>query len=384
MEGQGMVAPVDVSNEIQNCQGRSRPPLDVIAVYLTCILIWGTSWNAVRLCVLPGGLQPFTAAALRFGFAAVVLAALLITSFGKIKINSKKAACYIVATGFIGVVSMGLVYNAQKSVSGGLAAIIATTAPLVMAVLATLTKTEVVCRSSVVGALISVTGIAVMFGDRLTVSPAQAIGVVLIFGSVICNAISGLMVKRLAPGENPLMSVALVVLVSVVCFALLGGSFETTNWATVNPVCIAASAYLGVVGSVIAFAGYFYLLKRVSLMTISTMVFFPPVIAMIVDSFVERSVHLTATSYAGIAITIFGVIVGVILKPLWTTTKDRRQVAVQAAPLETKPLPPGNLSSVVPEKNSLCLIEGFNDRNLDIEGTKEHAEVFCPNLKHPG
>lgn len=307
-----MVEPAS-SSKLQDKQ--SSPSSGVILAYLTCIFIWGTTWNAVRLCVLPGGLEPYTAATVRFGFAAAFLSALVMCGIFRIRLQNKKSALWVIITSLTSVISMALVYNAQKSVSGGIAAILATTSPLMMAVLATMTRTEKVSAASIIGAIVSVVGIGVIFGDRLNVSANQAVGILLLIGSVMINSTNSLLLKRFASGENPFVYVSLFVVVSLLCFSGLGASFEHTNWQTVNPISIAASAYLGIVGSVVAFACFFYLLKRVRLMTISSMVFFPPLIAMMVDGFIEHEVHLNATSYAGIGITVLGVVIGVLIKP---------------------------------------------------------------------
>jgi drug/metabolite transporter (DMT)-like permease len=69
----------------------------------------------------------------------------------------------------------------------------------------------------------------------------------------------------------------------------------------------AALLYLAVVGSVLVFVGYFFLLQRVALMTVSTMVVLEPLIALVVDAAGERDVVLAPRTYVGIAVTIGGV-----------------------------------------------------------------------------
>lgn len=302
----------------------------VIAAYVACILIWGTTWNAVRLCVLPGGFEPYSAGAARFAFASAFLAGMWIVGALKAKPTSLSAAIWISFTGFLGVVSLALVYNAHQWVSGGLAAILATTSPLMMALLATVTRAEKVSVASLFGAVVSVCGIAILFGDRLHISKDQATGVVLVLLSVLINAVSGIILKKKASGENPFVFVALFSAISLPCFCALSLGYEKVDLQALSPVAIGAAAYLGVMGSVISFACYFYLLKRLKLMTLSSMVFFPPVIALVVDSFIEKSVTLTATSYAGIGVIMTGVAIGVILKPLLQRLAKRRTISVIA------------------------------------------------------
>lgn len=300
----------------------------VIAAYIACILIWGTTWNAVRLCVLPGGFEPYSAGAARFAFAAAFLGGLWLFGILKAKPTTLSAALWILFTGFLGVVSLALVYTAHQWVSGGLAAILATTSPLMMALLATATRAEKVSFNSLVGAVVSVCGIAILFGDRLHISSDQATGVILVLLSVFLNAISGVILKKKASNENPFVFVALFTAISLPCFCALSMSCETVDLQALSPVTIGAAAYLGVMGSVVSFACYFYLLKRLKLMTLSSMVFFPPIIALIVDSFIEKAVTLTGASYAGIGVIMTGVAIGVVLKPLQDRIVRRRALSL--------------------------------------------------------
>ncbi len=73
-----------------------------------------------------------------------------------------------------------------------------------------------------------------------------------------------------------------------------------------------ALLYLALVGSVVVFAGYFWLLGRVSLMTLSTLVLVEPIIALAVDAVWERGVVLVPRSYLGIALTFAGVGVSIV------------------------------------------------------------------------
>ena len=326
------------SNSCENSesgQAMGRTAVGVIVAYAACVLIWGTTWNAVRLCVLPGGFHPYTAAAARFGFAAAFLVLIWLTGLSRARPNCKYAASWIAGAGVLGVVSLGLVYTAQKSVSGGLAAIVATTGPLVMALLATVLKIEKVSLNSLLGAVISLAGIAILFGDRLQVSSDQAFGIVLLLLSVVLNAFMGIILKKHAAGEHPFVSVALSVAISLPCFFALSLGCERTDFAALSMVSVLCAAYLGVMGSVVSFACYFYLLKRLKLMTISTMVFFPPIIALTVDCFIERHISLSALSYAGIGVTMVGVAIGLLLEPL-----QRRRARMVPARIELQDAEP--------------------------------------------
>lgn len=67
--------------------------------------------------------------------------------------------------------------------------------------------------------------------------------------------------------------------------------------------------YLAVIGSVVAFLAYFWLLGRTGLVLTSTLVFAYPLVAIVTDALFERSVPLTPRAYLGAAITLGGLAV---------------------------------------------------------------------------
>lgn len=301
-------APLKVASAERVATSTRISNLGVVTAYVACILIWGTTWFAVRQCVLPGAFQPFTACAMRFVIAAACLSAVFLTGLVRAPFPDRKTLTWTAVCSILSVASFAFVYSAEKWVSGGLAAIISTTTPVMTALAATLTKTERVTRSQIVGLLISMVGILLIFGDRLNVSNHQGEGVLFLIASVLLSSISGVILKRHATNQNPFVSVGIFITVCAISFVTLSLVMEGGAIFQAPPlVPTLAAAYLGVVGSIISFACYFYLLKRISLMALSKLVFFPPIIALVVDGLFETQVTLDVTTYIGIAITMLGV-----------------------------------------------------------------------------
>ena len=62
-------------------------------------------------------------------------------------------------------------------------------------------------------------------------------------------------------------------------------------------------------GSVVTFGAYFYLVRHVRLATVTTLVLVEPVVALLVDALFERRAAASAITYLGAAITLSGVLV---------------------------------------------------------------------------
>ncbi len=281
----------------------------VAAAYIVCILVWGTTWYAVRLCVLPGAFETFTALSLRFIIAMSCLGLVFLSGIGKFSRPTKQALIWTAVCGTLSVCSFMLVYNAERWISGGLAAIISTTTPLLTALLVTLTGVEKVSSKTIVGILLSFVGIILIFQERLSVSIDQANGVVMLFFSVLLTSLSGVILKKYTGNQSPLTSTLILTTVAAICFTTLGVVLEGPVLFTQSlpTVPFLAATYLGIMSSVVAFVCWFYLLKRVSLMALTSLVFFPPIIALGVDALFERQVVLSGMTYLGICITLLGV-----------------------------------------------------------------------------
>jgi drug/metabolite transporter (DMT)-like permease len=284
-----------------------------IVAYLACSLIWGTTWYAIRRCIGPGGYPTFTSAAIRFVLAACVLGAAHALGFARPGPRGARQIGAIVGCGLLSAASYGLIYLAEQSISGGVACVLYGTFPLFTALFATLGGIERVPRRALVGAVVAFAGIGVVFGDRLDASLAQAVAIVLVLLSVIVSALYTTILKRVADDVNPLATTGIFLATAALPLAAVGAIVDRGAVPWPPPlVPTVALVYLAVVGSAFVFAAYFYLIKRVSLMTVSTLVLVEPIVALGVDAIGERDVVLGVRAYLGIGITLVGVAISVL------------------------------------------------------------------------
>ena len=277
----------------------------VVAAYVACSLIWGTTWYAIRVCLT--GYPTYVALALRFAIAAAVLVPLAVRS--RPWPRGRAWLPFVIA----GVLDAGgylLVYLGERDISGGIAAVLYGTQPLVLALLLTATRMERMSRRHVIGALVSLAGVALIFRDRLDVSASQAIGVALVVASVFVSTAYSMIMKRYAGGgvSNLVSTTIFLTVTAIVLGAIALVAGDPVPWPPpVEPTL--AVGYLAVVGSVVAFLCYFWLLDRTSLLVTSTLVFVFPLVALATDAMFERTVTLDSQAYAGAAITLAGLAV---------------------------------------------------------------------------
>jgi drug/metabolite transporter (DMT)-like permease len=286
--------------------------------YAGCALIWGTTYFFIRVSIAPGGYPTYTAAAVRFAIAAVLLVGWVAAGFARPMPRGRRAFGALGLAGVLNCTSYALIYTAEERIPGGLAAVIFGTLPLITAIVAAATGIERPTRSAVAGAVVSLVGIAVISLDRLDVSVDQAVGCLMVLGAVTCSATYNTVLKRHTQGLHPLASNAVFIAVTAVLMAGVAASVEgrAPPWPPpLRPTL--AILYLALFGTVVAFAGFFYLIAHVRLMTLSTLVLVQPLVALVVDALFEAQ-RIGARTYIGAGITLAGVLlnfVGLVRRP---------------------------------------------------------------------
>ena len=276
----------------------------VVLAYLACALIWGTTWYAIRVCI--ADYPTFASVALRFGIAVVILLpiALRLRPWPRGRVLG-----YVALSGLLNAGAYTLVYVAEERVSGAVAAVLYGTQPLILALLLTVNRLEKLTRRHVIGAVVSLTGVAVLFFDRLDVSAHQAVGVVMVIGSVVIATIYSMIMKQHSGGVHRVVSTTVFLAVTALALGVVAVvAHEPMPW----PLPVAATVallYLAIVGSVVAFLVYFWLLGKTGLLVTSTLVFVYPLVALVTDVLFERDLPLDTRAYLGVAITLGGLAV---------------------------------------------------------------------------
>jgi drug/metabolite transporter (DMT)-like permease len=284
----------------------SAPRSKLIAAYVTCAVIWGTTWFAIRACLGGAdGYPTWEALVLRFAIAGVILLpiALSVRPWPR----GRATWTWLVVSGLLDALGYALVYFGEERVSGGVAAVLYGTQPLILAMLLAITRLDRVRRTDVIGAIVSIAGVAVLFADRVDVSWRQGIGVLLVLGSVATSAVYSTIMKHRVVGAHPVATTAIFIWITAAALGaiVVARGVAPIAWPPPFPQT-AWLVYLAVLGTVVAFVVFFWLLDHVSVLTTGTLVFVFPIVALIVDAIFEHEIALGARAYAGVAIALVG------------------------------------------------------------------------------
>ena len=250
------------------------------AFYTLLCLIWGSTWLVIKLGY--GTLGPFNVAGLRFLIAGLVMAVAARATGAR----WPRGRVEWTAVGVVGLLMFagdyGLIYWAEQYIESGLTAVLFATLPLITLFVARVyLPGERITAAKIGSSGLALVGTVALFADRLRLDAAAVSPMLAVLGAVACAAVASVVSKRDAHdipsatlnATSMLLGAGVLLLVSLARGDGLRLPADAGTWAAV--------AYLSLVGSVLAFLFYFSLLKTWSVMSLSFISVFTPVIALL-------------------------------------------------------------------------------------------------------
>ena len=293
-------------------------------VWLILCGIWGSTWLFIKIGLRD--LPPFTFAGLRFVLAAGILGSIILIR--RARWPRTRSEWYLIAvSGLLQfTLNYGLVFWGEQYISSGLAAVLQSTFPLFGLVIAHFyLPSERMTTLKVVGVLLGVFGVAVIFSDQLTIAGSMALlGSIALVLSAVFGSYSNVLVKAYGGKIDPQILAASQMVFGFV--PLLAAGFATEG----NPLqfrwtlsAFVSLMYLVIVGSVIAFWLYYWLVRNMDVTNTMLIALVTPVVAVILGMLVLHE-QLNWRLVAGSACIILGL--GLIV---WR--KQHKNVAIPAA-----------------------------------------------------
>jgi len=200
---------------------------------------------------------------------------------------------------------LGLNFVAMQRVEASLAAIIASTMPLLVALLGWLFRGQRVRPLGVAGLIAGVAGVALIMGSRLS-GGVDVMGLALCILGALALAIATLTVQGVSAGGNVLMIVGLQMFVGA---ALLAVASSVTETITVHWTArlVAAFAYTTLIPGLLATWVWFRLVARIGAVRAATYHFLNPFFGVLVAS-VLLNERVGPIDLIGVAIVAAGIL----------------------------------------------------------------------------
>ena len=271
----------------------------VIAALFCTYLIWGSTYLAIRFAI--ESFPPFLMAGLRFLVAGIILYAVM-RALGSPNLTRKQWLGATIIGILLPAIGNGTVTYVQQTISSSVAALSIATAPIWMAIFSSIWGHHI-SRQEWVGIVIGLIGIVLLNmngslqGNYLSAALLIFAAASWSFGSVWSKHLD-LPIGLMAPASQMLMGGIILIIVSFFQGETYPSVVSIKSWA--------AMIFLVVLGSLVAYSAYQYLLKNVRPLVASSNTFINPIVAFFVGiSFANETV--TRTEYVALGVILAGV-----------------------------------------------------------------------------
>jgi drug/metabolite transporter (DMT)-like permease len=286
-----------------------KDPRLVLAI-VTVSVFWGTTFLGIRVAVET--IPPWFVAGIRQLLAGLILFFLLIFS-KKLKwigwINFRNQ---IILSTLMLIVANGMTTVAEKHLTSSLASLISATSPLLVFLLSILFSMQKFTIRGLIGVLLGFAGILLIFKNGLQdlLVPEYRIGVISMFVAISGWALGTIFTKKInhSPQNislNLFYQFSFAGVVQIIFGFIAADNLSFSSWSLTS---IAATVYLAIFGSVIAFFAFHYALKKISPTQISILSYVNTIIAIFLGWLVLNE-EISATFIAATALIIIGVFI---------------------------------------------------------------------------
>ncbi len=285
-------------------------------------VVWGSTYLGIRITIET--VPPLISGTLRFAVAALLLGGFLVARKGwavfrmtRRQFLGASVAGLLLLTGGNGMVSV-----AEQYISSGLAALLVASVPLWLVVFRIAVRDRPLLMS-LAGVLVGFCGVAALSLNGGG-GASSTTGIVVILLASLSWSVGSFLSARISMPADPFAASTIEMMVGGLGLLVLSLSVgERLDLAAVSGRSWAGLAYLVLVGSLIGFTAYTWLLGNAPISLVSTYAYVNPVVAVLLGVLVVGE-HVTTQILIGGAVIVLGVALVV--------STERRPRAARKAP----------------------------------------------------
>jgi drug/metabolite transporter (DMT)-like permease len=280
--------------------------MSVPAAYLGVILIWSTTPLAIQWSA-QGATFSFAVMA-RMLIGLVVCLVLLAATRTPLPLDAAARRLYAVS-GLTVLASMLLTYWGALHVPSGLISVIFGLTPLATGVFAAIWLSEhALTPQRLTGLAIALAGLWLIFGQPWPGEGLATLGTLAVVAGMAIQALGLVWIKRLDARVSALAVTTGSLAVAVPGFVVAWLVIDAAQWPLdVPPRAGVAIVYLGVLGSVVGFTLYYYVIKHLDAGRVALITLITPVSALLLGQTLNAE-RIPAVGWAGIALIGAGLV----------------------------------------------------------------------------
>ncbi|MEP0963401.1 MAG: EamA family transporter [Roseobacter sp.] len=279
--------------------------MDIRAILmgLAFALMWSSAYTSARIIVADA--SPLAALTLRYLISGLLGVAIALFMGQSWRLTPSQWRATIIFGVLQNAVYLGMNFVAMQTIQASVAAIIASTLPLLVALTTWLFFGERLRPLGIVGLVAGLIGVSLIMGARIS-GGIDPYGIVLCCIGVIALTIATLSVRGATSGGNFMMIIGLQMLVGCATLAIATLVFETPHLTPSWPL-FAAFTYTTFVPGLSATFVWFWLVNRIGPSRAATFHFLNPFFGVAVAA-VLLSEPLGPQDVLGVAIITFGIL----------------------------------------------------------------------------
>jgi drug/metabolite transporter (DMT)-like permease len=254
-----------------------------LIVWLALCLIWGSTWLFIKLGLRD--LPPFTFAGIRFLLASAILWAIVIARRRPLPKTGSDWLKLAWMGSITFALNYGLIFWGEQHISSGLAAVLQAMIPAFGLIFAHFyLPNERLTARKLAGVATGVAGVGLIFYDQMKIEGMAALqGSVALLLSSVCAAYSNVFIKGRCQHIDSSVIAAGQMVWGVFPLLTLGAVLEGDpfdhRWSMRSAVAL---AYLALIGSVLAFLLYFWLVTKIEVTKTMLISLVTPVTALLI------------------------------------------------------------------------------------------------------
>lgn len=303
--------------------------LAVVSALLVVYLVWGSTY--LSIAVMIETMPPLLAPSMRYLLAGLLMlggiaAHARLTGSGPIERPSRAAW---VAAGIVGTLLLlggnGGVALGELFIPSGVAAVLIATTPIWMAVFDSAVTRRRPSGLVTGGLLAGMVGVGIMVAPVEGIGELDPTGVVLVLGAAMAWAIGSVYGRGAPLPRHGLLSSGMTMLcggVALMVAAAAMGEIGELDLGAISMRSWVAFGYLVLIGSLVAFTAYAWLLANVPITTVGTYAYVNPVVAVALGALILSEPITPRSLLAG------AIIVGAVV----AMVSGRPRIAQEVAP----------------------------------------------------
>lgn len=284
----------------------SASPIAVWAGLIVLYLVWGSTYLGIKVAVET--VPPFVMGFIRFVPAGILLAGVVaVRNRRTIQRPSRRAIADTLIVGALLLMGgMGLVAWAEQTIPSGIAALLIALMPMWLAIFGLVFLGERLPRAGVIGIAVGVVGVAILAWPTAGVDDLDPAGLLALLVSPVCWALGAIYAARRAVLPAPALFASGLEMIAG-GLVLLVASAVTGELATFNPAAVSTESWIGIlylllVGSLVGYTTFAWLVQVAPLPRVATYAYVNPVVAVILGAIVLQEPLSPRTWVASVVI----------------------------------------------------------------------------------